>query len=80
VIESGVARMLAAYRHQRPGKTNAFALRYAFFDYPGLTPLTPSRILPRGFFRISMRGFLRVRRTRGGAISASSSFWNITHV
>jgi hypothetical protein len=72
--------MLAAYRHQPPGKTNAFALRYAFFDYPGLTPRKRRRRSPRGFFRISMRGFLRVRRVPGGAISASSSFWNITHV
>jgi len=72
--------MLAAYRHHQPGKTNAFALRYAFSDYPGLTPRTPWRQQPRGFFRISMRGFLRVRRTPGGAISAASSFWNVTHV
>jgi hypothetical protein len=72
--------MLAAYRHQKSSKTNAFALRYAFFDYPDLTPRAPSRRQPRGFFRISMRGFLRVRRAPGGAISASSSFWNVTHV
>jgi len=60
--------MDAAYRHQAASKTNAFALRYAFFVLRGTTPGDGRRTACMRFFCISMRAFLRVRRCFSGAI------------